>query len=150
MPDAVSAQGAVDRADALRKEKQFSEAAALLLEALETAEERDRAEIYYRLGNVHVDAGNLDASEVAYKESLTFDPSHVDAMNNLAVVYKKQGRKDLFVRTYRRSLWLSVRSPRRWLCNCRDRGVRRIVPRWVFTLGLALGAMILLRWLFSD
>lgn len=145
----MSVQDTLDRADALRREKQFDEAAALLLETIGTAPEQDRAVLYNRLGNVHVAARDLDASESAYKQSLTFNPAHGDAMNNLAVVYKRQGLKKLFVETHRKSMWLSVKNPRRLLGNCRERGAERTARRWVFFLGFGLGAMILLRWLFS-
>jgi tetratricopeptide (TPR) repeat protein len=138
----------MDRAERLRKEKRFDEAAALLEEAIEASDGGTRAALLFRLGNVRIHAGDLEAAEAAYVECLDLDARHVDAMNNLAIVYNRQGRRELFAKTYRRSLWLSFRSPRHLFGGCRERSIVRILLRWVIFLGLALGVLALARWLF--
>jgi Tfp pilus assembly protein PilF len=142
----VRASEAIERAERLRREKRFDEAAAALLEALDGAEPGDRAELHYRLGNVRIDGGDLDGAETSYTDCLAIDANHADAMNNLAVVYRRQGRRALFTRTYRRALWLTARNPRRVLWSVR----LRTALRWALVLGLAVGGVMLVRWLSSG
>jgi len=100
-PNEGTIRETIARADALRERKRFVEAVELLSEALRAG--GDPAEIQYRLGNVYVDEGRLDAAEGCYKKALSVRPDYVNAMHNLAIVYKRQGRVGLFVRTYKRS-----------------------------------------------
>lgn len=140
---------AIDRADELRREKRFDDAAAVLGEALASASPADEAELHYRLGNVRIDSGDLDGAEAEYAACLALDARHADAMNNLAVVYKRQGRRSLFAKTYRRALWLTAKNPRRRRRGERGASTSRGAPRWLFLLGLALAAVVLLRLLSS-
>jgi len=147
----MDAREAIERADALRRDGQCDEAASVLLEALSAVDataEKDRAEIHFRLGNVRIHADDLEAAEAAYKECLALRPKHADALNNLAIVYKRQGKKDQFVKTYRRSIWLSMKSPRKMFGGCRERSPWMIAMRWIVILGLALAVMAILRWIF--
>ena len=137
----------LDRADQLRKDGQLGEAVDLLRGALDSASGASRAEFLFQLGNLHVLAEDLTEAESAYTECLDLNGRHANAMNNLAIVYKRQDRKDLFRKTYRRSIWLAMRSPRSLLGTCRERSPARIAMRWVILLALALGVMALLRWL---
>ena len=148
--DGFSLREALDRADQLRKGGRTDEAVALLRGALDSADGASRAEILFRLGNLHVTSGNLTEAEEAYTQCLDLSPRHANAMNNLSIVYKRQGRKDLFTRTYRKSIWLAMRSPRSLLFGWRDSPMARIAVRWVVLLGLALGVIALVRWLSSG
>jgi len=100
-PDKILVRAAIERADGLRRERRFQEAVDVLVDFLKAGIEI--AEIHYRLGNIRVDEGRLEAAEACYKKSLAVDPYHENAMHNLSVVYKRQGQIGRFVRTYKRS-----------------------------------------------
>ena len=101
---------ALARAEEYRKRKEFKEGIHLLVEALRYG--INKAMIYYRLGNIYIDAGDLSRAEYAYKRALEIDPHHVNAMHNLAVVYKRQGKISLYVKTYKKSQRMEIRHPR--------------------------------------
>ena len=143
--DGFDLRDTLDRADQLRKDGQLGGAVDLLRGALDSAHGVSRAELLFQLGNLHVLAEDLSEAESAYTECLALNARHADAMNNLSIVYKRRGRKDLFKKTYRRSIWLAMRSPRSLLGSCRERSPARIAMRWVILLALALGVMALLR-----
>jgi tetratricopeptide (TPR) repeat protein len=149
----VSLREAIDRADALRHGKRFEEAAIILTEAMQSpnaTSSGDRAELLFRLGNVWIDGDDLDRAEEAYAEAVDLDPKHADALNNLAIVYKRQGRRELFVRTYRRSIWLAARRPRWLRRGCKERSPGIIILRWVLLLLAAFGVIAVVRWLFPG
>jgi tetratricopeptide (TPR) repeat protein len=98
-------------AEDLRKKKEYGEAISLLVEALRYGLEK--AKIYYRLGNVYVDGGDLSRAEYAYNRALEIDPKHVNAMHNLAVVYRRQKKMSLYVKTYKKSQRLAIRNPQK-------------------------------------
>jgi len=102
---------AIVKADEHRKRKEFKEGIDLLLDALAFGIER--AALYYRLGNIYYDAGDFGRAEYAYKRALEVDPKFANAMHNLAIVYKRQKKIDLYVRTYKASQRLAIRHPRR-------------------------------------
>jgi tetratricopeptide (TPR) repeat protein len=101
---------AIVKADGHRKKKEFKDGIELLVEALRFGIEK--ATIYYRLGNIYVDAGDLNRAEYAYKRALEVDPHYANAMHNLAIVYKRQKKLDLYVRTYKKSQRMAIRYPR--------------------------------------
>ena len=138
----------LEKADALRKKKDYEQAISLLVEALRYG--LDKAKIYYRLGNVYVDGGDLTRAEYAYNRALEMDPNFVNAMHNLAVVYRRQKRMSLYVKTYKKSQRLLIKKPRKtefdpdqkkWL-----RGLSRTVFFWLFG-GTAL--IVILVWLLT-
>ncbi|MBT9166437.1 MAG: hypothetical protein DDT25_01122 [Chloroflexi bacterium] len=59
--------------------------------------------IYYRLGNLYIDGGDLNWAEYAYKRAIEVDPHHANAMHNLALVYKQQRKISLYMKTYKES-----------------------------------------------
>lgn len=120
---------ALDRAEALRQAGAYDEGIRLLNDAL--ARDVDHAAIYFRLGNLYIDQGDLDRAERAYRRVLELDPNHSRAKNNLAVVYKRQGRIHLFVRTYKEAQRMAFRLPGR-------KGSRRGALGWVQTHGSAM------------
>ena len=101
---------ALERADKLRKKKQYKEGISLLVEALKYG--INKPMIYYRLGNIYIDGDDLARAEYAYKRTLDVDPHHVNAMHNLAIVYKRQKKMSLYVKTYKKSQRMRLRYPR--------------------------------------
>ena len=75
---------ALARAEEHRKRGEFNEGIHLLVEALKYGIKKEA--IYFRLGNIYIDAGDLSRAEYAYKRALEVDPHHVNAMHNLSVV----------------------------------------------------------------
>ncbi len=132
LPDKVLVRAAIERADELRQEKRLQEGVDVLIDSLKAGIEV--AEIHYRLGNIRVDEGSLDAAEACYKNALAADPHHENAMHNLAVVYKRQGRIGRFVRTYKRS---------RRLAHDRIRAPGE-APRWTKALSGGRGRALIL------
>ncbi len=122
------------KADALRKKKEYEEAISLLVEALRYGLEK--ATIYYRLGNVYVDGDDLARAEYAYNRALEIDPNYVNAMHNLAVVYRRQKRTSLYVKTYKKSQRLSIKKPHKTEFNPdqqkRLQRLSRSVLLWLF------------------
>jgi len=98
---------ALARAEELRRAGSHKEGIHLLVEALQYGLERPR--LYRRLGNLYIDAGDLSRAEYAYKRVLELDPNDVNATHNLAVVYKRQKRVSLFVKTYKKAQRLAMR-----------------------------------------
>ncbi len=100
---------ALQRSEELRQAKAYDEGIRILNEAL--AREVDHAAIYFRLGNLYIDRGDLDRAERAYRRVLELDPEHDRAKNNLAVVYKRQGKYYEFVKTYKDAQRMALRPP---------------------------------------
>lgn len=127
---------ALDRAEKFRKKKNYKEGISLLVEALKYG--IDRAAIYYRLGNLYIDGGDLARAEYAYNRAITVDPKHANAMHNLAIVYKKQKKIPLYIKTYKKSQKMAIRHPRRVdLSSEQKTGIR-----W-FSLKLLVGGLII-------
>jgi tetratricopeptide (TPR) repeat protein len=97
----VLVERALADAETLRKQGAYDQAAALLAQALRHGVREEM--VYYRLGNVLVDAGNLEKAEMAYQKALAVDPQFANAVHNLAVVYRRQRRMSLYVKTYKQS-----------------------------------------------
>lgn len=83
----------------------------MLVEALKYGIEK--AQIYFRLGNLYYDAGDLSRAEYAYKRAIEEDPKHASAHHNLGVVYRKQGKISQAVKMLKRARRLELRYPRR-------------------------------------
>jgi len=135
---------ALARAEEHRKRKQFDEGIHLLVEALRYG--IDKAMIYYRLGNIYIDSGDLSRAEYAYKRALEVDPHHVNAMHNLAVVYKRQGKISLFVKTYKKAQRMELRHPRPVQLSPKDKQrIRRLGLRsmLIAIAGVAFIALVL-------
>jgi tetratricopeptide (TPR) repeat protein len=141
---AAFVRDALARGEELRKAKSYKEAIALLVEALRYG--IDRAPIYYRLGNVYHDAGDLPRAEYAYQRTLVVDPDHVNAMHNLAVVYKKQKKVSLFVKTYKKSQKLELRADRSAVPLSQDQSarLRRHGRRALVLVAAAAGVIVVI------
>jgi len=138
----------MEKADALRKNKEYKEAISLLVDALQYGLEK--AQIYYRLGNVYIDGDDLARAEYAYNRALEMDPKFVNAMHNLAVVYRRQKKMSLYVKTYKKSQRLSIKNPHKTDFDPKEkkkiRGMSRTVFLWLFG---GAGFIVLLIWLFG-
>ena len=104
-------QDALERAEALRKKKEYKEGISLLVEALRYG--IDKATIYYKLGNIYIDGDDFNRAEYAYKRALDIDPHYSNAMHNLSIVYKRQKKISLYVKTYKKSQRMELRHPRK-------------------------------------
>lgn len=139
---------ALEKAEALRKKKECKEAISLLVEALQYGLEK--AQIYYRLGNIYIDGDDLARAEYAYNRALEMDPNFVNAMHNLAVVYRRQKKMALYVKTYKKSQRLSIKNPHKTDFNPdqkkKIRGLSRTVSLWF--LGGA-GLIVVAIWLLT-
>lgn len=97
-------------AETLRRDKCYKEAIDLLVEALRYGEEK--AAIYFRLGNVYFDAGDLGRAEYAYQRAIQEDPRHASAYHNLGVVYRKQGKIAESVKMLKKARRVEIRYPK--------------------------------------
>ena len=139
---------AIARADNLRKDKQFKEAISLLVEALQYG--IDKATLYYRLGNVYFDGADLSRAEYAYNRALELNPKHVNAMHNLAVVYKRQKKVSLYVKTYKKAQRMALRYPKNPEFSATDkRRIRFLSVKALLWIAGVLGVGAVLIWLFG-
>jgi len=109
---------ALEKAEWARRARRFDEGIERLIDALKYKVDADQ--IYYRLGNLYFDAGDLGRAEYAYRRAIEFNPRHVNAHHNLAVVYKKTGRVEESVRMQKKAVRIQVGG---WLGRpARERG----------------------------
>ncbi|MBU0595563.1 tetratricopeptide repeat protein [Candidatus Bipolaricaulota bacterium] len=139
---------ALERAEELRRKKQHKEAVSLLVDALRYG--IDKATIYYRLGNTYFDQDDLSRAEYAYTRALEIDSKHVNAMHNLAVVYKRQKKMSLYVKTYKKSQRLSLRRPRdARLSASQKRHLRWLSGKVLLWIVAGAGGIVLIVWLVT-
>jgi len=137
---------AIAQADELRREKQFKEAIALLVEALQYGEKK--ATLYYRLGNVYFDGGDLARAEYAYNRALEVDPKYTNAMHNLAVVYKRQNKISQYVKAYKKSQRMALRHPKNVdLSPGQKRRIRWLSLRVFLWILAGFGLVAIIIWL---
>jgi putative inorganic carbon (HCO3(-)) transporter len=60
----------------------------------------ENAETYFQLGNLYASSGVSQAAINAYQRSLAISPNHILARKNMAVVYEKDGNKEMARRTW--------------------------------------------------
>lgn len=137
---------ALEQAERLRRKKEYKKGIDLLVEALQYG--IDKAMIYYRLGNLYIDAGDLSRAEYTYKRALEVDPGHVNAMHNLALVYKRQKKTSQFVKTYKRAQRMELRHPRNVNLSSKQKARLRRTSLRVFIWLLSGGGLLaLILWL---
>ena len=123
-----------------RKKKEYREGISLLVEALRYG--IDKAQIYYRLGNIYIDGDDFNRAEYAYKRALDVDPHHVNALHNLAIVYKRQKKVSQFVKTYKKAQRMEIRHPRKTkLDQTQKKHLRRLSMKIMLGM-LAIGGII--------
>ena len=131
---------ALAKSEKHRKKKEYREGISLLVEALRYG--IDKAQIYYRLGNIYIDGDDFNRAEYAYKRALDVDPHHVNALHNLAIVYKRQKKVSQFVKTYKKAQRMEIRHPRKTkLDQTQKKHLRRLSVKIMLTL-LAIGGII--------
>lgn len=136
-------QEALVQAENLRKKKDYKQAIKLLVEALQYG--IDKETIYYRLGNVYIDGADLARAEYAYKRALVIDPHYVNAMHNLAIVYKRQKKTSLYVKTYKKSQRMQLRHPRNQKLTPKQKTrLRRLSFKTMLYMLLGLGAIVII------
>ena len=104
-------QQAIELSNRLRKQRRFHKGIDVLNEALRYQVKVDQ--IYYRLGNLYYDFGDLDQAEAAYERAIEINKNHVNAHHNLSVVYKQKGKISQFVKMIRKKARLSIEKPGR-------------------------------------
>lgn len=130
----------------LRRKKQYKQGIDLLVEALQYGVNKEM--IYYRLGNLYIDAGDLGRAEYAYKRALDVDPQHVNAMHNLAIVYKQQKKVSQFVKTYKRAQRMELHHPRKANLSSGQKTQLRHTARRIFMwFIIGVGVLALILWL---
>ena len=99
---------ALEEAKIHRKKKRFQKGIDLLVDALRYQVKED--EIYYRLGNIYYDAGDLDQAESAYQSAIEKNKDHAYAHHNLSVVYKRKGKTWEFVKMKKKATKLAIKT----------------------------------------
>ena len=133
-------ENALVQAEKHRKKKEYKEGISLLVEALRYG--IDKAQIYYRLGNIYIDGEDYNRAEYAYKRALDVDPHHVNAMHNLAIVYKRQKKISLYVKTYKKSQRMELRYPRKTQLKPEQKKYLRMLSVKILLGMLAAGGII--------
>ncbi len=132
-------EAALAQAKELRRRKDFSAAAEILLDVLRLGVQTDR--VFFQLGNVFFDGGDLSRAEYAYRRATEVNPEHVNALHNLAVVYRRQGKVAESVKLQRKTMILELRR--------RPRGEQALPPemarraRWAGLQGMLVVGVIL-------
>jgi len=96
--------------------------------------------------SLYIDGGDLGRAEYAYKRALEVDSHHVNAMHNLAIVYKRQKKMSLYVKTYKKSQRMRIRYPRQANLSPEERSrLRRFGGKYLiwFLVGGALLVLII-------
>ncbi|MFQ6090958.1 MAG: tetratricopeptide repeat protein [Candidatus Bipolaricaulia bacterium] len=138
--DLPKVERALEEAERLRREGRYREGIELLIDALQCGLEK--AKIYFRLGNLYFDAGDLERAEYSYKRAIEHAPEHVNAHHNLSVVYRRQGRVGEYVKLRKRALRLAAHRP----VQLPEEGVRRArrLALKLFLFGMGFLALIAL------
>ncbi len=70
----------------------------------------EKARLSYNLGYQAALEEDLEASKLNYKKAIKADPDYCDAMDNLARIYRTEGKYDKAISLYKRSLEISSRN----------------------------------------
>lgn len=100
----------LEKAQEMREKGKYDKGKDELLNALELEVKKDQ--IYYRLGNIFFDSGDIDRAEYAYKRAIEENQEHVNAQHNLAVVYKQQGRISKSVKQRKKANKIELQNPK--------------------------------------
>lgn len=140
-------KSAIVKADELRKTKCYQEAIDILVDALQAG--LLKPSIYFRLGNIYYDMGDLSRAEYAYKRAIEFAPEHINAHYNLSVVYKKMGMIEESTKFLRKAYLLELKHPRRGnLDQDQKKWARILALKQIFTIGLVIIAIyVILRYI---
>jgi tetratricopeptide (TPR) repeat protein len=133
---------ALREAEHLRREKRYEQGIDLLVNALQYGV--DKAQIYYRLGNLYFDADKIDHAEYAYRKAIEIEPHHVNAHHNLSVVFRKQGKISESVKFRKQASSLARRHPEQVQMNPEQiEHARHYARKWLIGGLVVLGMLIL-------
>lgn len=139
---------ALEQAEKLRRERRYDEGIELLIEALKYGAEK--AQIYFRLGNLYFDTQKLEHAEYAYRRAIDFDPKHINAHYNLGVVYKKQGRISEYIKMRKLANTLALRYPEQMVLSPDQvKRARSFANRLLVFAGLVIVAIALALFLLT-
>lgn len=131
---------AIEEAKIHRKKKRFQKGIDLLVDTLRYRICEDQ--IYYRLGNIYYDGGDLDRAEYAYRRAIEKNREHVNAHHNLSVVYKKKGQISEFVKMKKKATKLAARNPDRVsLSPEKVKWLKSLAYRLMIGIGLLLATV---------
>lgn len=105
-PLVTAAEESLAQAKTLRRQKRFDEAAALLLASLERGTLADK--IFFQLGNIYFDAGDIGRAEHSYRRATEVNPDYASAFYNLGAVYKRQKKTAASIQAQRRAMMLEL------------------------------------------
>ncbi|MFB6214675.1 MAG: tetratricopeptide repeat protein [Candidatus Bipolaricaulia bacterium] len=100
----------LEKAQELREEGNYDRGKDELLDALKLKAKKDQ--VYYRLGNIFFDSGDLDRAEQAYKKAIEEKEEHANAQHNLAVVYKQQGKISKSIKQRKKANKIELQNPK--------------------------------------
>lgn len=128
------------RAEELRKSKRYQEAIDSLVDILQFG--ILKPSIYFHLGNIYYDMGDLTRAEYAYKRTIEFAPEHINAHYNLSVVYKKRGMIEESVKFLRKAYLLELKHPRKGQLTLEEKKWARIIAlKQILTISLIILAI---------
>jgi tetratricopeptide (TPR) repeat protein len=138
---------ALKKGEELRQAKRLNEGIDLLIEALQYGV--DKAQVYYRLGNLYFDAQKIDHAEYAYRKAIEHEPNHVNAHHNLSVVFRQQGKLTESVRFRKKAASLARHFPEQvQLSPQQIEYARGYAKKWMvaglFVIGVIILAILLL------
>lgn len=107
--EAARALAAVPRETLTENQRQAIQRGVAELIAAEMTN-ADRPESHLNIGLIHVDQGQFDRAEAAYRAALNLQPTFTEAAVNLADLYRLQGREAEGEKTLRQALDLDPRN----------------------------------------
>ena len=139
---------ALKRAEELRREKRYDQGIDLLVDALQYGV--DRAQIYYRLGNLYFDAKKVDHAEYAYRKTIEIEPNHVNAHHNLSVVFRQQGKISESVKFRKKASSLARRHPEQLRMSPEQvQHARGYARKWMIAGVIVVGIILIALFFFS-
>lgn len=55
------------------------------------------SDIWYNIGNIYINLGDLEMAKQAYKSALALLPENMEVLNNMAVISWREGNLDLAI-----------------------------------------------------
>ena len=139
---------ALAQAEEFRRAGRHQEGIALLVDVLRYGV--NKAQVYFRLGNLYFDSGDLSRAEYAYKRAIEEDPKHASAHHNLGVVYRRQGKISQSVKMLKKARKLEIRYPRQMQLSPEQKKLaRRMALPMLAVPVLILTAILLVAYLVS-
>lgn len=106
----------------------------------------DKAQVYFRLGNLYFDAGDFIKAEQSYKRAIEEDPTHASAHHNLGVVYRRQGDIARSIKMLKKARKLEIRHPRQVTLSPEQKSLlkRMALPMLVVPVLVLIGVLLLI------